>query len=297
MSGFITMHRDALDHPMLQDGDRFRAWFWLIANAAWKQTSVRVKGETVTIERGELSFSQRFLADKWGWSKSRVDRFIADLRAEGMISTRSKNGADSGATSGHNAGQGQCIITICNYSVYQDQQQEQRGNVGATRGATSGATAGQQRGKEEQRNKETRVEANASTPARAANGNPLLDHPLPEWLPREAWLKWIRYRHQKKRQITLEGAQGQIDTLTALHAAGYDPVAVINQSVNQSWTGLFKIDEEKDNAQPTSRPAPNRATSDIAREVAERLERKAQPDRGGGTVVHLPRPRSSGWPD
>lgn len=147
MSGFIAIQRDALEHPLLQDPARFRAWVWLIANAAWKSTSVRIKGETIHLERGELSFAQRFLAEKWGMSKSRVDRFIADLRAEGMIETRSKIGADCA----HKAGQGQSIITICNYDKYQSRDEGERGNSGATRGAT----AGQQRGKEEQGNKGT----------------------------------------------------------------------------------------------------------------------------------------------
>lgn len=145
MSGYIALYRDAFDHPMLEDADRFRAWFWLVANAAWKPTTARIKGETVELERGELSFSQRFLAEKWSMSKSRVDRFLADLRREGMIETRTKNGASDD----HKAGQGQSIIKICNYDKYQQSDDTERGNSGAT----SGATAGQQRGKEEEGNK------------------------------------------------------------------------------------------------------------------------------------------------
>jgi hypothetical protein len=108
VSGFIAMDRGALDHPLLKDADRFRAWFWLIANAAWKPTRTRIKGTMVEIDRGDLTFSVRFLADNWGWSKSRVDRFLSDLRDEGMIETRSK----IGTTAGHVAGQGQSIISI-----------------------------------------------------------------------------------------------------------------------------------------------------------------------------------------
>ncbi len=148
MSGFVVIQREALDHHIIGDAERFRAWCWLIANACWKPTRVKVKGETVRLERGELSFSQRFLAEKWGWSKSRVDRFIAELRAEGMISTRSKCGAGTGASAGHNAGQGQSIITICNYAKYQDVPDKVRGNSEPQ----NGATAGQQRGKEEPSN-------------------------------------------------------------------------------------------------------------------------------------------------
>lgn len=165
MSGFIVMHRSALDHPLLQDADRFRAWFWLIANAAWKPTRVRIKGQMADLERGELSFSQRFLAEKWGWSKSRVDRFIGELRDEGMIATRSKIGAEGGATTDHKAGQGQSIITICNYDKYQSSTDCERGNVEPQRGATSGATAGQQRGKEEQGNKGTTFPVSKDTGA------------------------------------------------------------------------------------------------------------------------------------
>lgn len=143
MSGYIKLHRGWRSNPVFKgEFSRADAWVWLIENAAWKPSKTRVKGVTVEIERGELSFSQRFLAQKWGWSKSRVDRFIADLRAEGMIETRSK----IGATAGHPAGQGQSIITLCNYDKYQSNDEGERGNDGPQ----IGATAGQQRGKEEE---------------------------------------------------------------------------------------------------------------------------------------------------
>ena len=148
MSGFIAMSRDALNHPVLRDGERFRAWFWLVANACWKPTRVHIKGDIVELQRGELSFSVRFLSEKWGWSKSRVDRFLTDLRDQGMIETRSK----IGTTAGHNAGQGQSIISICNYSKYQDVS----GTAWDNDDSETGTTAGQQRDKEEQGNKGTR---------------------------------------------------------------------------------------------------------------------------------------------
>lgn len=148
MSGYVAMSRGWQDHGIFE-GDEFSrrdAWAWLIANAAWKPSKTRIKGTTVTLDRGELCFSQRFLAQKWGWSKSRVDRFIAILRDEGMIETRSK----IGATAGHQAGQGQSIVTICNYDKYQPSKADDRGNDDCE----IGATAGQQRGKEEEGKKE-----------------------------------------------------------------------------------------------------------------------------------------------
>lgn len=143
MVGFFKVHRGWRDCPVLSgEYSRADAWLWLIEHAQWKKTRAKIKGAVVDLDRGDLTFSQRFLAEKWGWSKSRVDRFMADLRAEGMISTRSK----IGASADHKAGQGQSIITICNYEKYQAVDIDERGNVEPQ----SGASAGQQRGKEEE---------------------------------------------------------------------------------------------------------------------------------------------------
>lgn len=144
MSGFYLMHRGWQDADVFGSAEYSErdAWIWLIENAAWKETKVRIKGESIPLERGQMTFAQRFLAEKWGWSKSRVDRFLKRLNAEGMISICSKNGATAGQGTGH----GQSILTVCNYSIYQDKQCAERGNDEDE----NGATAGQQRGKEEQ---------------------------------------------------------------------------------------------------------------------------------------------------
>jgi hypothetical protein len=172
MTGFINMQRDALDHHLLKDADRFRAWFWLLASAAWKPTRVRIKGETVTLKRGELTYSVRFLAEAWGWSKSRVDRFLSALRDEGMIETRAKNGS----TAGQAAGQGQSIITICNYTKYQSPQECERDNDVPE----NGTTAGQQRDKEEEVNKSLPNGRDNNTRGRAREGTRLPD----DWEPK-----------------------------------------------------------------------------------------------------------------
>ncbi|MXP24830.1 hypothetical protein GRI39_02055 [Altererythrobacter indicus] len=108
MSGFVALHRDAFSHALLKDPARFRAWFWLVAHAAWKPTPYDVSGKIVTLQRGEICASVRQLADTWGWSKSSVDRFLGRLKSESMI------GTDSGT--------GKLIITICNYDKYQSSE-------------------------------------------------------------------------------------------------------------------------------------------------------------------------------
>ena len=117
MSGFATIQRDARKHPLFHgDADRFGAWVWLILGAAWKPTPFDIAGKTVTLERGQICVSIRQLGDEWGWSKSKVDRFLTRLETETMIERK--------------AGQGRCIITICNYEKYQEQRDTDRDSSG-----------------------------------------------------------------------------------------------------------------------------------------------------------------------
>lgn len=127
MSGFIVMSREAIDHPLLRDGDQFRAWFWLVSKAVWKPTKFDVNGRIVTLERGQLCVSIRQLAEAWGWSKSSVDRFLTRLKTETMI------GTDNGT--------GRLVITICNYAKYQDVSERS----GTPTGTEVGTPSGQQR--------------------------------------------------------------------------------------------------------------------------------------------------------
>lgn len=208
--GFFLVHRGWHDNRLFRgEFSRGDAWLWLIEQAAWKPARVRIKGETIELRRGELSFAQRFLAEKWGWSKSRVDRFLSELRAESMIETRSKNGANAD----HAAGQGQCIISICNYSKYQDIQEKARANDETN----SGATAGQQRGKEEQGNNTTLAKAN--------------DGPSPA----DFWAYAVAYLGEKRRGMIGKWRKdyGEAETIQAITAAQFakamDPVPYIER--------------------------------------------------------------------
>jgi hypothetical protein len=140
VTGFITMQRAVFDHPLFQgDSSRLGAWLWLVGKACWKPTPFNIQGKTITLDRGQLCVSIRSLASEWGWSKSAVDRFITRLKTETMIEAE--------------AGHGRLVITICNYSKYQDREESQRD----TGGTQTGTAAGQQRDIKEQGNKGTRL--------------------------------------------------------------------------------------------------------------------------------------------
>lgn len=162
MSGWFKIERESFGHDMFaaDEFSRRDAWFWLIAQAAWKPVRVKIKGHPVDLDRGELSASVREMADAWKWSKSRVNRFMAELRDAGMIAIRTRSGTNLGQTSGqtlgqtsdHAAGQGKSIVTICNYIKYQGSDRIERDNEIEISGTNSGTKflqmLGQHKGKE-----------------------------------------------------------------------------------------------------------------------------------------------------
>ena len=63
---------------------------------------------------------------------------------------------------------------------------------------------------------------------------------LPDWLPESAWADWHSFRNQRKGW-TRKARELSLATLTKLRARGHDPTAVIEQSIERGWTGLFEL--------------------------------------------------------
>ena len=122
-NGFVAVQRDIIDHHLLQDGERLRAWIWLICKACWKPTKYDIKGRTITLERGQVCASRAQLSEAWGWSPSACERFLARLQTEQMIERQT--------------GQGRRIITIRNYCKYQDVPDRNRTESGQQTGQQS----------------------------------------------------------------------------------------------------------------------------------------------------------------
>jgi hypothetical protein len=105
--GHIRLQRGWLSHPML-GGEPYckrAAWAWLVEHAAWKRRAVNIRGRTITVQRGQLAASQRYLAVAWKWDRASVRRFLMSLYKEGAIDPVNASG--------------ETIITICNYTKYQ----------------------------------------------------------------------------------------------------------------------------------------------------------------------------------
>src|SRR3546814_17911248 len=86
MSGFITVQREMIDHPLFKgQPQRAYAWLWLLSKAAWKRTPFDIKGVIVTLERGQVCTSRHQLPAARGMSPSAVERFLTRLKTEQLI--------------------------------------------------------------------------------------------------------------------------------------------------------------------------------------------------------------------
>ena len=110
-SGWIKLHRQIEEHWLWEDKESFdkrSAWIDLLLIANHTEKKVLFKGELIIIKRGQILTSIRGLAEKWRWSVNKVYRFIKLLESDSML----KKESDKDRT----------LLTLVNYSVYQDRE-------------------------------------------------------------------------------------------------------------------------------------------------------------------------------
>lgn len=113
IDGWILLDRNIRDHWVYSERpfSRFKAWIDLILSANFRDKTIMVNGKPFLVKRGTFLTSVRKLAERWGWSKDKTARFLATLRADGMIKTATPPGT---------------LITIVNYGVYQGRRDSKR---------------------------------------------------------------------------------------------------------------------------------------------------------------------------
>ena len=112
--GYIKIYRDIREHWIWQEKpyDRARAWIDLIMMANHEPKTILFDGVPMTIDRGQHMTSLSALAERWGWTRSKVKRFLDVLKSEHMCNTkRNRRGT---------------LITVINYGFYQDTRNTNR---------------------------------------------------------------------------------------------------------------------------------------------------------------------------
>lgn len=105
---FFKVYRSLLDDPLwLSEPFTYgQAWVDLIGRANFADKDNFYRGRYQQIKRGQIATSQQELADRWKWSRHKVNTFLRNIECAGMVTTKSTT---FGTT-----------ITIEKYAFYQD---------------------------------------------------------------------------------------------------------------------------------------------------------------------------------
>lgn len=115
MSGWFAVKRGTIEHELFAPvgkWSRYEAWTWLIENAVFADTTIDIAGKPFRLKRGQMAFSQRFLAGKWKWSQKAVQTFLKTLQSHNAVEI-------SEAKTGKGTASRRTLITLCNYNKYQ----------------------------------------------------------------------------------------------------------------------------------------------------------------------------------
>lgn len=68
---------------------------------------------------------------------------------------------------------------------------------------------------------------------------------LPDWIPEDVWAEFVDMRKKVKAPLTDRAAQLLINKLETMMHAGQKPRAVLEQSIMNSWKGVFDVKAEQ----------------------------------------------------
>ena len=107
MEGYILLHRKLFENPLYvsEPFNRALAWIDLLLLANYRESYYYVRGVKITVKRGQLGWGLDKLANRWKWSRGKVERFLCDLETEQQI-VRQKNNVTT-------------LISITKYEDYQ----------------------------------------------------------------------------------------------------------------------------------------------------------------------------------
>lgn len=93
MAGWLRLYRKMSEHDLwLSEKFTFgQAWVDLLLIANWRPGRIQKRGLWIDLEPGQIGWSLDSLAQRWGWSRGKVSRFLTVLQTEQQIVLQKNN--------------------------------------------------------------------------------------------------------------------------------------------------------------------------------------------------------------
>ena len=127
--GWISLHRKILDNPivpMQKPLSKFEAWVYLLLNVNHSEGKVVIGNEIIIVNKGSRITSIMKLCKTFGWGNTKVRNFLELLQKDDMIRYESNTNYT--------------LVSICNYSTYQNPINENKSVTNYERTADKSVT-------------------------------------------------------------------------------------------------------------------------------------------------------------
>lgn len=106
-AGWIKVFRKIMDADWYQfrPYDKAHAWLDLLLSANFAEKEVIRRGRKITLKPGMVAAGMEELAERWGWSRAKVARYIQSLELLGQVTAQKSNIGT--------------LLVICNWEAYQ----------------------------------------------------------------------------------------------------------------------------------------------------------------------------------
>lgn len=247
VEGFIPISRKLFNNFLWKEDREFsraEAWLDLLQLARFEANSTKeiIKGKVIEYGRGERPLSLRLLADRWKWSKNRVDKFLDLLVSERMITKRTANGTTNGTEQGTANGTRQTVITICNYESYNSVSKKEGQRKGQSLGQGTGQLAGQGRDKYNKDNKDYIEKIISLFPSFSEYDLNYITEELAD-----AFTLWLEYKKDRRESYKSEKSL-RICFNNLVKLSNNDPLTalqVVENSIGNNYSGLFELKNNK----------------------------------------------------
>ena len=201
-----------VDKPWSKHPEYVALWVYCLLRGNFKECDVMTRtGSLVHLKAGQFIASRDQISEHTGIEKSKVERILNVFKSEQQIEQQ-------------NCGKFR-IISILNWRKYQVSEQENEQQVNNTRTTGEQQVNTDKKVKKEKKKKEERAVADL----------------LPIC---KAWKAYIEMRKKIRKDASPKAMEMAASKLIAMQKMGQDPVAILNQSIFNSWQGLFPVKAE-----------------------------------------------------
>lgn len=247
IEGFIPISRKLFNNFLWMENREFsraEAWIDLLQLARFEANSTKeiINGRVIEYERGERPLSLRLLADRWKWSKNRVDKFLDLLVSEHMITKRTTQGTTVRTDSGTACGTKQTIITICNYETYNSVSKKEGRQSGQGKGQPPGQIAGQSRDKYNKDKKEYIEKIISLFPSFSGFDLDFITEDLAD-----AFTLWLEYKKDRRESYKSDKSLKACYNKLVKLSKGDPMIAsqIIDEAIANNWAGFFELKKNR----------------------------------------------------